>query len=279
MNNLQLRLITGTGYVLLTCLALMWRHESALIFHMLIVGFSAHELLRLISPGLSGVKKVLAVLSVLSVSGFTYINQDSLINAGYFNYIFLFVGILYLAYVIFDAREEPIKQLSSVALSWVYIAIPLGLFFRIGQMEFGTEHLSLIPYDGLPILLVFILIWANDSFAYVVGRLIGRHHLAPSISPKKTVEGFAGGLIACVALAYFAGNLFVDLDSATLAGLGAIISVAANLGDLFESKIKRTLGVKDSGKALPGHGGFLDRFDSVLFAGPAAYAFFSFFSI
>jgi len=277
LNNLALRLITGSVYVGVTCLALLWRHESALIFHLLVAGFCAYELLRLISPKQSTLNRLIGTASTLAVSGFAYINQDSLINAGYFNNIFIFVGLLFMAYVLLTSKNDPISYLGGLMVSWIYIGVSLGLFFRIGQMELGGETMSLLPFDGGPILFVFVLIWVNDSFAYVFGRLLGRHKLAPSISPKKTIEGFVGGLIASVAVGYFFGTEIVPIEDTQLAVFGAVISLSANLGDLFESKIKRTLGVKDSGTALPGHGGFLDRFDSVLFAGPAAYAFLLFF--
>ncbi len=271
--------MTGSVYVGITCLALLWRHESALIFHMLIAGFCAYELLLLISPKESLANRLIGTASTLAVSGFAYINQDSLINAGYFNYIFIFVGLVFMAYVLLSSKKDPISDLSGLMLSWIYIGVSLGLFFRIGQMELGGETMSLFPFEGGPILLVLALIWVNDSFAYVFGRLLGRHKLAPTISPGKTIEGFVGGVVACIVVAYFLGGELAPLKSNFLAGLGAVIAISANLGDLFESKIKRTLGVKDSGSALPGHGGFLDRFDSVLFAGPAAYAFLSFYGI
>ena len=113
--------------------------------------------------------------------------------------------------------------------------------------------------------------FADDTAAYFVGRTIGRHKLAPTISPGKSWEGFVGGTVAAMAVAFFAmydQGFLTDLEALAL---GAAIAVSSTLGDLFESAIKRDLGVKDSGSLLAGHGGVLDRVDSILWAGPAAF--------
>ena len=129
-----------------------------------------------------------------------------------------------------------------------------------------------VPDDGRLLLFTILLtVFADDTAAYVVGRAVGRHRLAPAISPGKTWEGFVGGTTAAVAVAFFA---LYEQDVVTTGEsllLGLSIAVAATLGDLFESAVKRDLGVKDSGHLLAGHGGVLDRVDSLLWAGPAAY--------
>ncbi len=139
----------------------------------------------------------------------------------------------------------------------------------------GLGHLLLvreIPHDGrLLIFTVLLAVFADDTAAYVVGRLVGRHRMAPAISPGKSWEGFVGGTIAAIAVSFFAlyeQDVLTSLESLVL---GLVIAVAATLGDLFESAVKRDLGVKDSGRMLAGHGGVLDRLDSLLWAGPAAF--------
>ena len=126
----------------------------------------------------------------------------------------------------------------------------------------------------LVLLTVLLAVWADDTAAYFVGRLIGRHRMAPTLSPKKSWEGFVAGTAAAVVVAFFA--LYQDRDTYLsiwqAVVLGAAIAVAAVLGDLFESAVKRDVAVKDSGRLLGGHGGFLDRLDSLLFAAPTAYA-------
>ncbi len=132
--------------------------------------------------------------------------------------------------------------------------------------------LRAIPEDGrLVIFTVLIAVFADDTAAYVVGRSIGRHKMAPRISPAKSWEGFIGGTIAAMAVAFFAmydQGLLTNLEALAL---GGAVALASTMGDLFESAIKRDLAVKDSGRLLAGHGGVLDRVDSLLWAGPAAF--------
>jgi phosphatidate cytidylyltransferase len=132
-----------------------------------------------------------------------------------------------------------------------------------------------IPEFGLwAIVAVLFTVFASDTFAYFVGRAVGRHRMAPAISPGKSWEGFAGGMIVAVFVPFL--FLYRDRDEfltiPELFALGAATAVAGVLGDLFESAVKRDLGVKDSGRLLAGHGGVLDRVDALLFAGPVAYA-------
>jgi len=139
----------------------------------------------------------------------------------------------------------------------------------------GLAHLMLVrdlPGDGrLLVFTILLTVFADDTFAFFVGRAIGRHRLAPAISPGKSWEGFVAGTIAGVAVTFFAlyeQDVVTTWESLVL---GLVIALASTLGDLFESAVKRDLGVKDSGSLLGGHGGVLDRVDSLLWAGPAAY--------
>ena len=139
----------------------------------------------------------------------------------------------------------------------------------------GLAHLMLVrdvPDDGrLLIFTVLLTVFADDTAAFFVGRAIGRHKLAPAISPGKSIEGFVGGTIAGVAVAFFALYEQDVVSTGESLILGLVVALAATLGDLFESAVKRDLDVKDSGTLLGGHGGVLDRVDSLLWAGPAAY--------
>lgn len=139
----------------------------------------------------------------------------------------------------------------------------------------GIGHLILIrdiPEDGrLLVFTVLLTVFADDTAAYAVGRTIGRHKLAPAISPGKSWEGFVGGTVAAVAVSFFALYEQGVMTTGESLLLGLVIALASTAGDLFESAVKRDLGVKDSGRLLAGHGGVLDRVDSLLWAGPAAF--------
>ena len=134
--------------------------------------------------------------------------------------------------------------------------------YYAGQEGFGTAV----------IWLVLVSIWASDTFAYFVGRAIGKRKVVPAISPNKTLEGFIGGFVGCVLVGWI-GSICLGLPLNFGYGIGIIIGVLAPLGDLFESKLKRQANKKDSGTLLPGHGGVLDRFDSLLFAAPLVLAY------
>ena len=168
--------------------------------------------------------------------------------------------------------SNPVESWMHISYSQIYVALPFALvnmiaFFR-GQ------------FTPILVLSLFVFIWVNDSFAYLVGSLFGRHRLFERVSPKKSWEGFVGGNIFALASAYLMSvlnqplsNLLVGNDGASLElwqwfVFAQIVVVFGTMGDLVESLLKRTLGVKDSGAAIPGHGGWLDRFDSLMFAAP-----------
>jgi phosphatidate cytidylyltransferase len=125
---------------------------------------------------------------------------------------------------------------------------------------------------------LFVLVWAGDSGAYIFGVRYGRHRLFERISPKKSWEGLMGGVITAIATAWILNYLFPQYNIILLIVMAIVVVISGTLGDLVESMIKRSIGVKDSGRFMPGHGGLLDRFDSILLASPVIYFVFQFFS-
>jgi len=176
--------------------------------------------------------------------------------------IFATVVIAFVVFGFSDARPSATAAISLTLLGVVWVGGGLASFMLLRE----------IPVNGsLVVFTVLIAVFADDTAAYFVGRAIGRHKMAPTISPGKSWEGFVGGTVAAMAVAFFAmydQGFLTDLEAL---GFGAAIAVSSTLGDLFESAIKRDLGVKDSGRLLAGHGGVLDRIDSILWAGPAAF--------
>ncbi|WP_455370649.1 phosphatidate cytidylyltransferase [Petrachloros mirabilis] len=159
---------------------------------------------------------------------------------------------------------------NAIALTgMLYIGLPLSFLVAI----------RMLPEGEWLIFFLLAITWAGDTGAYFAGTLLGQHPLAPKISPKKTVEGLVGGLLAAMILAYAARWWFLpDFSTVDCAVLAVLLTMTGLWGDLAESAIKRSVGAKDSGSVLPGHGGMLDRLDSLLFAGPAFYYYITTFS-
>ncbi len=184
----------------------------------------------------------------------------------------IMIAILLPMIMFLETRMVFFKNIIYSFVGLVYISLPLALMIDLRNQwsEEYYQHSMTIP------LIIIFSVWINDTMAYIVGSVIGKTPLSP-ISPKKTREGTAGGIILTIiaisCLAYFNGRISV----AHAAVMAAIASVAGTFGDLFESKLKRMAGVKDSGQIMPGHGGFLDRFDSVLFSTVFVWLYASFF--
>lgn len=169
--------------------------------------------------------------------------------------------LAFLLYGIAETRQPATVTASVTVLGVAWIALGLAHLLLLRDLP---EHGRLLIFT------VLLAVFADDTAAYLVGRLVGRHKLAPSLSPGKTWEGFVAGTAAAILVAFFA---LYDQDFLSIPesiGLGAAIALAGAAGDLFESAVKRDLQVKDSGRLLGGHGGMLDRIDSLLFAGVAA---------
>jgi phosphatidate cytidylyltransferase len=177
-------------------------------------------------------------------------------------------------------------------LAGALVCLPWALFWLAGKPEARTlravlavllmslwvgaplAHLGLFPHTRYGIVLILIAVvgpWISDSGAYFAGRFFGRHLLFPSLSPKKTIEGGLGGLLLTLLIVAPVAYVLLDFGLAKALIIGAVVSIASQCGDLFESSLKRILDVKDLGNFLPGHGGVLDRVDSLLFTAPAVY--------
>lgn len=185
-----------------------------------------------------------------------------------FDLMLLLILLIFIPFLtlLFSKTKNPIVDLGMTFFPWAYILLPFYLIFKIYQFDAGANE------EWVYIIGFFILVWSNDSFAYLSGRFFGKHKLFERISPKKTWEGAIGGFImTIVAGAVYATFTHQPLPFWMIAGI--LISPLSIFGDLIESKLKRTVNIKDSGNILPGHGGILDRFDAALFAAPFFYFF------
>ena len=168
---------------------------------------------------------------------------------------------------LFKFTSELYIDSGKLIFSVIYVSLPFS--FALGLPKYSSYDSSF----SLEVIFLFILIWSSDTFAYLVGKFFGKHKMAPKISPKKTWEGYAGGVVLTLVLSYF-----VEMYQPQLRGnwmvVGFLIAAFAPLGDLVESQLKRTFAVKDSGNIIPGHGGILDRLDSFLICVPVVYLYF-----
>ena len=225
----------------------------------IIIGLGSHYEWLKLKGKLSKSNLAISIFYFLIILFFKQINDSDLQN--------LFRSMSILIIVVlganFTKRENKIFNFDLI-LNHIYISVPLLLFTLTPYTKNIYNH-----YNAMLPIMLMVLVWSSDSWAYVSGKLFGKHKLAPSISPGKTWEGLIGGATCAIVLGYFLFSLmpstFPRFDWVIIA---IIVAVFANVGDLIESQIKRIKGVKDSGKLLPGHGGVLDRFDGLLIALP-----------
>lgn len=178
-------------------------------------------------------------------------------------------------YYTLKRKGGELSTLMNTVGGFFYVATGLASLMILRDSSMYESTGLAIENVEMGVLIIWLLLlttWASDTFAYFAGRFWGMRKIVPHISPNKTLEGFVGGFVGCVIV----GALYAFIVGVPFymgLGVGIIVGIVAPLGDLFESKLKRYAGIKDSGQLLPGHGGFLDRFDSLLFAAPAVLAY------
>ena len=273
MKNFIIRTITGIIFVaaIVSCFL---RPEAMVLLFSIITGLTVWEFTGLVNEreDVTVNRFISTVAGVYFFYAMTYYCSDmyagiakSVVFIPYLvTIVYLLVAELYLK------QKDPIQDWAYTMLAQMYIALPFSL---INVLAFNATSEGYVAFNTLLPLSIFIFLWVNDSGAYCVGSLLGRHKLFPRISPGKSWEGSIGGAVFVLAVAY-AISYFLDTDQMLAMpvwlGLGLVVVVFGTWGDLVESLFKRTLGIKDSGNILPGHGGMLDRFDSSLLAIPAA---------
>jgi len=272
MKNLAVRFITGVFFVAAIVVCFLNMRAMALLFA-LITGLTIWEYCGLVN-NIKGVKvnqlicTVAGVYLFLAVFCFASDMAPSSVFIPYLlSVIYLMVSELYLK------NENPVNSWAYTMLSQMYIALPLSM---VNVLAFSSvQGTSTVVYTYIIPLSVFILLWCSDTGAYCSGSLFGKHKLFPRVSPGKTWEGSVGGGILAMAAAALIWWLTqgtsndIGMTLPAWIGMAVIVVIFGTWGDLVESLFKRTLGIKDSGNILPGHGGMLDRFDSSLMAIPA----------
>jgi phosphatidate cytidylyltransferase len=293
MNETLKRLISGVVYITLLLFSILYSTESFILLFGIFLVIATFEFCNLVK-----INKILP-LSLVSLS-YTAISLLSYYKTETDNYLSnlreqpiqlgididqLNLGLLAICLLIFikcliflfDNKEQIVSPVWKYLYLVGYILLP---FIFIVKISFGIND-----YNPKIIIGLFILIWTNDTFAYLVGKSIGKHKLYERISPKKTIEGFLGGVAFAIFAGYLISKLYIkpnpnfsDTSILIWTMIALIVGVFGTIGDLIESKFKRIAEVKDSGKIMPGHGGILDRLDSVIFVAPIVYLFYQILS-
>lgn len=281
MKSVIIRTITGVLFIAVVVAAIWYNPITLWALLALISGVSLYEFYKIIFKGEFTIMQYLmhitagiyltTIVWMESTMVMEVTDNRALTYAPYLLYVMIvFITELY------AKREEPFTYAAKSLVGHLYIALPVGL-------------LSMIAFSGLSILSIYmptmlfallIIIWVYDTGAFVTGMTFGKHRLFERISPKKSWEGFWGGvgfaLLAAWGIYAILENYGINsMELYKWLGFAIVVVVSATMGDLTESLLKRTYGVKDSGKILPGHGGMMDRFDSVFMAAPAAYIYLS----
>lgn len=271
LKDLLVRTVSALVFVLLVVGALWWSKWSAgALFAVVLLG-SLVEFYRLCrktgaepmySVGIATSVAIFAVaFAIFKQWGTPVTDATSRIVLGAMLYAMLIVPTAFVC-ELWRKSPTPIANIATTFMGIIYVAVPMSMLLFIPQLLVGK-------WSALAMLAFMAIIWLNDVFAYLVGVTLGKHRLCERISPKKSWEGFVGGLVGAVGSAVLFGYILGG-DLLIWGGLGFVTALAGVAGDLVESLIKREADVKDSGQMMPGHGGFLDRFDALLIATPFA---------
>ncbi len=251
MKDLLLRTLTGISLIVLVAGSILFGPVSFLLMVIVVYGLGTRELYDAYNHE-KDIPFFLVAISGGLLIPLTYLGLQCHLSPLWFILPAVTWSIGYLR----SGSPDP----ASLTLFW--LAIPLTSFFALAWFNAGSTYSPMFP------LVVISLVWINDTFAYVVGNLIGKNKLTPRLSPGKTWEGFMGGFVFTLLGGWVIYRVTGEFANGAWIFLSLIISVFGLMGDLFESRLKRRINVKDSGNLLPGHGGILDRFDSLLFVAP-----------
>lgn len=288
LQTFKTRATTAAIFVVIMLAGLLWNHWSFfLLFSIIHFGcwLEYQKLMGLIDPEYMQIKPlhkygvmIAGWAFMLAMAGPAYtIGVFSLHGIGLL--LLLVSGVVLPLWLVVLTKNFSVKPLVYSLIGLLYISLSWGLMIGIRNTGLIAQGSYVFLDTGwiIPVILI-ASIWINDTMAYIAGSFIGKTPFS-KISPKKTWEGTGGGAIICVAVVTLGGYYLFHIDMVTLIVISIIAAVAGTTGDLLESKLKRMAGVKDSGQIMPGHGGFLDRFDSLILATPFVWLYVWMFSL
>lgn len=259
MSNLVTRAISGIIYIAIFLFATLFSKESFIGLITIFGLLSVYEFNKMIQ-----LKSLIPYLLLLLLAYFTY-TQPKVELIWVILSLTLICAIRLIAYLYSEKENYPTHNFEKIDLAIRYIVFSFLFLFLI--------PFSKSSYNPNIIIGILIIMWTNDSFAYLVGKNFGKNKLFERISPRKTIEGFIGGLIFAVIAGVIISKYFTQYSLLNWIIIAIITAVFGTVGDLIESKFKRRANVKDSGNIMPGHGGILDRLDSLIFAAPFVYLY------
>ena len=277
---MKTRAITGVFFVAVMLGSLLCGHYVFGGFYLLLSLLCLQEFYKLIRQathlrpnmgiGMIGAVAIYAVFALLTYSN-SLATPDAEMHIPVHKLIILLVPVLVAVFILelFQEKADPISNIAYTFTGILFAAVPFTFFHALAYVSNAGFNYH-IPMAFL------LMLWANDTGAYLVGRSLGRTKLFERHSPKKTWEGFIGGVLISAGVGYIISIYFKDMPWNNWISVAIIISLVGTLGDLVESMFKRSLGIKDSGGILPGHGGLLDRFDGLLMAAPIVFTYLYF---
>lgn len=264
MNNFLKRTLTAIVFVAVLLGATYWSQYSFSVLFFVITILGVWEFYTLSEKGGSRPQKIFGTFV-----GATFFASTAWVCMGNSDYRLLLINIpfIFLIFIfeLYTKAENPFNNIAFTLLGLLYVALPFSL------LNFITTLSGTYTYEVL--FGFFFILWSSDSGAYLAGSAFGKHKLFPRVSPGKTWEGTIGGGILSFAVAYIISGWYTSIDTVDWMVIAAILVVIGTLGDLVESLFKRSINVKDSGNILPGHGGVLDRFDSLIIATPFVFSY------
>lgn len=268
-NNLTQRVIVAILGVIVIISAIYWNEWSYFAVFLTITFLSLREFYKLV--GLDGYLPLTfwGTLTGILIFTFTFLVQKNLVGREVFYLVFPFGSIIYFIKLYKKSEVKPFTNIAYTFLGILYVAIPFSLLHVIA---FCTGKYQFELVTG-----ILLLTWASDTGGYFAGTLFGRTKLFVRISPKKSWEGFVGGAVLTLVIAFALSSYMGILPLWKWMTIGILTVIAGTYGDLVESLFKRSINIKDSGESLPGHGGFLDRFDALLLSLPFIAAFLKLF--
>lgn len=265
----------GAVYIAIILLGILGGKFSFLAIFGIITGMGLFEFYRIVEKNTPhAISKIFNIISGMLIFLAVFLHLEEISFFALPIVVLLYLLILFVSAVFFT-RNDIFHAVIYSVFGQIYVTMPLSLLMFVAY-QFGMTQFGIAIEEGYyyaPVLALFVFIWINDTGAYLVGSLFGKHPLSKRISPKKSIEGFIGGIVFTILASFVFFRFYPEYPVFFWTGFAILTSLFGTLGDLFESLIKRTYDVKDAGQIMPGHGGILDRIDSLLIAVPAIYLY------